>query len=118
LAIPSLGHVVALDTIERLVNGCRRSIMTFENLYIQFAFVWGTTSHTSLAAKEFFDYCRLVFPYPFSFVLTDNGSECKKHLAEELKQLPLVHYHTYPKTPKMNTHGERFNRTIHSGEID
>ena len=25
---------------------------------------------------------------------------------------PKVHWHTYPKTPRMNAHAERFNRTI------
>ncbi|MBI3335343.1 MAG: transposase [Candidatus Portnoybacteria bacterium] len=56
----------------------------------------------------------MVFPYPFGFmyVLTDNGSEFKKHFSSALKQLHLIHYHTYPKTPKMNAHCERFNRTI------
>ena len=52
------------------------------------------------------------------FVLTDNGSEFKKHFSEELKNLHLVHYHTYPKTPKMNAHCERFNRTLQDEFID
>ena len=112
------GHVVALDTIERFVAGTRRYILTFEDIYTRFSFAWGTTSHASLAAKEFFDYCRLVFPRPFTFVLTDNGSEFQKDFAEELKHLHLTHYHTYPKTPKMNAHIERFNRTIQEKFID
>ena len=112
------GHVVALDTIERFVDGCRRYIITFEDIHTRFAFAWGTKSHASLAAKEFFDYCRMVFPYPFRFVLTDNGSEFKKHFSKELKRLHLVHYHTYPKTPKMNAHCERFNRTIQEEFVD
>lgn len=111
-------HVVALDTIERFVDGRRRYVITFEDIYTRFAFAWGTKSHASLAAKEFFDYCRMVFPYPFTFVLTDNGSEFKKHFAQELKRLHLVHYHTYPKTPKMNAHCERFNRTIQEKFVD
>lgn len=112
------GHVVALDTIERFVNGCRRYVITFEDIRTRFAFAWATKSHASLAAKEFFDYCRMVFPYPFTFVLTDNGSEFKKHFSDELKRLHLIHYHTYPKTPKMNAHCERFNRTIQEEFID
>lgn len=112
------GHVVALDTIERFVHGCRRYVITFEDIHTRFAFAWATTSHASLAAKEFFDYCRMVFPHPFTFVLTDNGSEFKKHFSDELKRLHLIHYHTYPKTPKMNAHCERFNRTIQEEFID
>lgn len=112
------GHVVALDTIERFVNGCRRYVITFEDIYTRFAFAWATTSHASLAAKEFFDYCRMVFPVPFTFVLTDNGSEFQKHFSQELNRLHLVHYHTYPRMPKMNAHCERFNRTIQEEFID
>lgn len=112
------GHCVALDTIEKFVNGSRRYVITFEDIYTRFSFAWGTTSHASLAAKEFFEICLKVFPFPIAFVLTDNGSEFKKHFAEELKKLHLTHYHTYPKTPKMNAHVERFNRTIQDEFID
>ena len=112
------GHLVALDTIEKHIIGSRRYIITFEDIYTRFSFAWATTSHASLAAKEFFDYCCKVFPFPFAFVLTDNGSEFKKHFAEELKRLHLIHYHTYPRTPKMNAHVERFNRTIQDEFVD
>lgn len=112
------GHLVALDTIERFVHGLRRYIITFEDIHTRFSFAWATTSHASLVAKEFFDYCRMVFPYPFTFVLTDNGSEFMKHFDEELRRLHLIHYHTYPRTPKMNAHCERFNRTIQEEFVD
>ena len=108
------GHLIALDTIERIVNGCRRYIITFEDIYTRFSFAWTTKSHASLAAKEFFDLCLKVFPCAFNFlhVLNDNGSEFKKHFTKRLKELHLTLYRTYPKCPKMNTYVERFNRTI------
>ena len=112
------GHLVALDTIEKIIHGSRRYIITFEDIYTRFGFAWATTSHASLAAKEFFEYCVTVFPFPMVFVLTDNGSEFKKHFSEELKRLHLTHYHTYPRTPKMNAHCERFNRTIQEEFVD
>ena len=112
------GHCVALDTVERFVYGLRRYIITFEDIHTRFTFAWGTNSHASLAAKEFFEYCRMVFPYPFAFVLTDKGSEFMKHFDEELRRLHLTHYHTYPRTPKMNAHCERFNRTLQEEFID
>lgn len=46
------------------------------------------------------------------YVLTDNGSEFKKYFNEALFKLHVTHYHAYPKTPKMNAHLERFNRTL------
>ncbi|PIY96698.1 MAG: hypothetical protein COY66_03445 [Candidatus Kerfeldbacteria bacterium CG_4_10_14_0_8_um_filter_42_10] len=112
------GHLVAFDTIEKHIHGLRRYVITFEDIYTRFSFAWSTTSHASLAAKEFFEYCRRIFPFSFVFVLTDNGSEFAKHFSEELKRLHLTHYHTYPKTPKMNSHLERFNRTIQEEFID
>jgi transposase InsO family protein len=114
------GHCVALDTIEKIIDGKRRYVITFEDLFTRFGFALETTSHASLAAKEFFEICVKVFPFSFAFmfVLTDNGSEFKKHFTEELKNLHLVHYHTYPKTPKMNTQLERFNRTLQDEFID
>jgi len=114
------GHLIALDTIEKFINGTRRYIITFEDIHSRFAFAWTTKSHASKAAEEFFNLCVKVFPYSFNFlyVLTDNGSEFKKHFAARLKELHLTHYHTYPKTPKMNAHVERFNRTIQDDWID
>jgi len=112
------GHCVALDTVEKIIDGKRRYIITFEDLFTRFGFAWETTSHASMAAKQFFDICRRVFPFCFVFVLTDNGSEFKKHFDVELKRLHLSHYHTYPRTPKMNAHVERFNRTLQEEFID
>jgi len=37
---------------------------------------------------------------------------------EEIKRLHLTHYHTYPRTPKMNAHCERFNRTVQDEFVD
>jgi len=114
------GNLVALDTIEKFINGTRRYVITFEDIYTRFAFAWATKSHASLAAEEFFNLCQKAFPYSFNFlyVLTDNGSEFKKHFSERLKELHLTHYHTYPKTPRMNAHVERFNKTIQDDWID
>ncbi len=114
------GHLIALDTIEKFISGTRRYVITFEDIYTRFSFAWATKSHASQAAEEFFNLCLKVFPYSFNFlwVLTDNGSEFKKHFSERLKELHLTHFHTYPKTPKMNAHMERFNRTIQDDWID
>jgi len=112
------GHLVALDTIEKHLFGRRRYVITFEDIYTRFSFAWSTKSHASQAAKEFFELCLKIFPFPIDFVLTDNGSEFAKEFAKKLKALHLTHYHTYPRTPKMNSHLERFNRTIQDEFID
>jgi transposase InsO family protein len=106
------GHMVAFDTIELVIFGKRYYIITCEDIYTRLAFAWATTSHASLAAKEFFGRVTKLFPFPIVGILTDNGSEFKKHFTQALQALCLTHFHTYPKTPKMNAHLERFNRTI------
>ena len=112
------GHVVALDTVERFVHGIRRYVITFEDIYSRYGFAWCTKSHASLAASEFFELCRNVFPFPFTFVLTDNGSEFAKHFSAKIAELHMIHYHPYPRTPKMNAHCESFNGTIQDEFVD
>jgi hypothetical protein len=112
------GHLVALDSIVEHINGNRRYVISFEDIHTRFGFAWSTKSHASTAAAEFFELCRKVFPFPIAFVLTDNGSEFAKEFSEKLKELHLTHYHTYPRTPKMNAHCERFNRTLREEFMD
>lgn len=106
------GHCVSLDTIEFHFWGRRIYVITVIDLFSRFAFAHVTTSHASKAAQEFFDRCINIFPYPIEYVLTDNGSEFMKDFDGRLRELCLTHWHTYPKTPKMNSHCERFNRTV------
>ena len=112
------GHCVALDTIERHINGARRYLITFTDTFSHFSFAWATTSHASKAAQEIFSLASLLFPYKMEHILTDNGSEFMKHFDEELRSLHKTHWHTYPRTPKMNAHCERFNRTIQEEFVD
>lgn len=106
------GHCVALDTIEIVIWGRKVYVITVIDLYSRFALAHVTRSHASKAAKEFFDRVRDEFPYEIEHVLTDNGSEFMKDFDAEIRRLHLTHWHTYPKTPKMNAHCERFNRTV------
>jgi len=110
--VTSPGGLVALDTVEIIIHGSRRYLITCEDIFSRFAFAFATTSHASKAAEAFFLLWQQVFPYQTTFVLTDNGSEFKKHFATHLLELQITQYHTKPRTPKMNAHIERFNRTI------
>lgn len=59
-----------------------------------------------------------MFPYEIKNILTDNGSEFKKHFSIILKQNNITHYRAYPKAPKMNAHCESFNGTIQEEFVD
>lgn len=112
------GHCVALDTIERTRDGMRRYLLSFKDLYSRFGFSIATPSHTSKTAKTFLDIVQTLFPFPIEHVLTDNGSEFMKDFKVHIEQQGQIHWHTYPKTPKMNAACERFNRTLQEEFVD
>ena len=112
------GHCVALDSIELRAQNERRYIITCTDLHSHFAWAWATRSHASAAAAQFFRLIQAVFPFAIEAVLTDNGSEFQRHFAAALADHLFTHWHTYPKTPKMNAHCERFNRTLQDECID
>lgn len=112
------GHVMALDTIEKQRNGRRMYILTAIDIYSRTTFSIATRSHSSKTFAHFFYLIMHLFPDEIKNVLTDNGSEFKKYLDLLLKQNNITHYHTYPKTPKMNAHCESFNGTIQEEFVD
>ena len=112
------GHCIALDTIEKQRNGTRMYILTAIDIYSRTAFAIGTKSHASKTAAHFFHIITQLFTYPIKQVLTDNGSEFKLHFTRLMGMRKYTHLHTYPRTPKMNAHCERFNRTIQEEFID
>lgn len=112
------GHVLALDTIEKQRKGRRMYILTAIDIYTRTTFAIATKSHSSKTFAHFFFLIMRIFPYEIHTVLTDNGSEFKKHLSQLLKENGITHYHTYPKTPKMNAHCESFNGTIQEEFVD
>ena len=112
------GHCVALDSIELRAHNSRRFLITCTDLHSHFAWAWATRSHASAAAAQFFRLIQAVFPFAIEAVLTDNGSEFQRHFAAALADRLFTHWHTFPKTPKMNAHCERFNRTIQEEFVD
>lgn len=112
------GHVLALDTIEKQRNGRRMYILTAIDIYTRTTFSIATKSHSSKTFAHFFYLIMQLFPYEIKNVLTDNGSEFKLHLSALLTKNKITHYHTYPKTPKMNAHCESFNGTIQEEFVD
>ena len=106
-------QLVSLDSVEvRWVWWLKRYVVTVVDIYSRFSHAVVTSSHSSRTAMSIFKEFQDRFPFPVSNVLTDNGSEFKLHFSDYLKKQDILHYHTYPRCPKMNAHCERFNRTI------
>lgn len=109
---PQSVRVLELDTIVRFIDGTKRYILTAIDTKTRTAFAGAYTNHGSQSASDFLTRCREVIPDCLTHIQTDNGSEFAKYFHETAERLSLVHYHTYPRSPKMNAHVERFNRTL------
>jgi transposase InsO family protein len=101
-----------VDTVVRFVGGVRRYIYTGIDVERKFAFAAAYTNHSSASAADFLGKLIAVAPFPVTEVQTDNGSEFAAEFEDACKRLRIVHFHTYPRSPKMNAHIERFNRTL------
>lgn len=106
------GDLLQIDTIEKFINGVRRYIITAIDLKSDFAFAYGYPAASSLNTKDFFKKLTQVAPFKIFRIQTDNGSEFEKYFREYVVQEKIIHFHNYPKCPKMNAYIERFNRTI------
>jgi transposase InsO family protein len=101
-----------VDTIIRHIDGTKRYILTAIDVAGRFAYAYTYTNHSSASARDFLN--RLIERAPFTIteIQTDNGSEFAHHFHEACLALGITHYHTYPRSPKMNAFIERFNRTL------
>lgn len=106
------GSLVKADTVVRFVDGTKRYILTAIDTESKFAFAHAFTSHASKPAAAFMETFRQVAPIQLTHVQTDNGSEFAHHFEATLDKQGIVHFHTYPRSPKMNAEVERFNRTL------
>ena len=111
----SKGHAGALvkaDTVVRFTNGIKRYILTAIDLETEFAFAYAYASHSSKPATDFMRTFKGVAPLSLTHVQTDNGSEFKDHFELFCGKEGIVHFLSYPRTPKMQSEIERFNRTL------
>lgn len=106
------GDLIQIDTIEKFINGVRRYIITAIDLKSDFAFAYGYSTASSSSTKDFFKKLTNVAPFKIARIQTDNGSEFEKYFREHIVKEKIIHFHNYPRCPKMNAYIERFNRTI------
>ncbi len=119
-------HLWAVDTIQKVSNGIRRYIMTLVDPHSRIAFAVALPSkhskHTAKVLEALIDGLTGNIEVNLSHrefsILSDNGSEFMKEFEQLLQNKGLTHYWTYPRSPKMNAHNERFNRTLQEQFID
>lgn len=105
-------RVLEADTVVRFIDGTKRYILTGIDTQQRTAFAAAYTNHGSASAADFLKKCLQALPDCPTALQTDNGSEFALHFARTARDLSLTHFHTYPRSPKMNAHVERFNRTL------
>lgn len=106
------GGLVKADSIVRFTNGIKRYIVTAIDIKTKFAFAYAYTNHSSKGTTDFMKKFKSVAPIPLTHIQTDNGSEFANHFELLLEKDGVIHFHTYPRFPKMNSEIERFNRTL------
>jgi len=102
--------VFQTDTIIRHFCGKKLYTLTGIDSKTKTAFAKCYLDHSSSKTKDFIDTC--IQQFPIAKIQTDNGSEFAKHFKTTLRENQIIHYHSYPRCPKMNSHVERFNRTL------
>ncbi len=105
-------RVLEVDTVVRFIDGIKRYVITAVDTERRTTFAAAYTNHGSASAADFLRHAIVALPDCPTAVQTDNGSEFALHFDRAAEILGLIRYHTYPRSPKMNAHVERFNRTL------
>ena len=106
------GDLVQVDTVVKFIDGIKRYVITAIDVESDFAFALAYKSLSSASARDFVQKLEEVAPFKITHIQTDNGLEFEKYFRDYLKVRNILHFHNYPKCPKMNAFIERFNRTI------
>lgn len=106
------GGLVKADTIVRFTNGIKRYVVTAIDRESKFAFAYGYTGNSSRSAADFLGTFQRISPLSVRHVQTDNGAEFAHHFDLLLAREGIVHFHAYPRCPRMQSEIERFNRTL------
>lgn len=101
-----------IDTVIRHIDGTKRYTLTAIDISGRFGYAHTYTNHSSDSARDFLKRLIKHAPCAITEIQTDNGSEFAHHFHDACLILGITHYHTYPRSPKMNAFIERFNRTL------
>jgi len=120
---------LAVDTVERVRDGMRRYILTCIDPASRFGLAVAlpskATGHTQAALAAMLD----LLPHKPKVLLSENepqakfqrsynGSEFEAGFAQMLEDHGIARWYTYPQSPRMNAHAERFNRTVQKSFVD
>jgi transposase InsO family protein len=107
-----LGSLVQIDTKHLYIMGVRFYLFVAIDCLSRYGFVWAYKTGSSESAADFLSKVIDYFPFEIEAINTDNGSEYLLNFHKACQKLGLMHYFTYPHTPKMNSQAERLIRTV------
>ena len=106
------GQLAKADTVIRFTDGIKRYILTGIDCESKFSFAMAYINHSSKSAADFMKTFKSVAPITLTHVQTDNGTEFGDHFELYCGKENIIHFHSYPRMPKMQSEIERFNRTL------
>ena len=109
--------LIACDTVVRLRDGIRRYLCTFIDPNSRFAVTFAANSAAS-RIRHRPGCAHRPATHTTAISASDSGSEFMGDFQQRLDELGITHWWTYLRSPKMNAHCERFNRTIQEQFVD
>lgn len=105
------GSLVQIDTKHLYIMGKRFYLFVAVDCKSRFGFIWAYQTISSQSAADFLQRVVEYFPFPLEAVQTDNGSEYLLNFHKATRNLGIIHYFSFPHTPKMNGRAERLIQT-------
>lgn len=106
------GDLIEVDTLQvKLIPNEIRYQFSARDVVVKYDVMRAYRSQTSLKAAHFLQYLRKKFPFQIKAIQIDGGSEFKKHFEKECKKREILLFELPPRSPKLNGHVERANRT-------
>jgi len=116
--VKNIGDLSQIDSIAKFRDGIKRYLFTGIDTTGRFAFAYAYKTLSSQRGEDFIGKYAEVSPYAIKAIQTDNGQEFSGLCDELMNDKGIVHFFTYPKSPKMNAYIERFNRTLQEEFLD
>ncbi len=106
------GDLVEVDTLQvTLIPNEIRYQFSARDVVAKFDGLRAYKSQSSVKAAHFLQYLQKKFPFKIKAIQIDGGSEFRKHFEEECEKREIMLFELPPRSPKLNGHVERANRT-------
>jgi len=105
------GALIQVDTKHFYVLGIRFYLFVAVDCKSRYGYVQCYKTISSASGADFLQGVLNYFPFKAEAIQTDNGSEYLLNFHKACKEANIMHYFTYPHTPKMNGRAERMIKT-------